>query len=261
MIFDVLFSGCAKRYPVRGMVVRTDTNAATALISHGDIGRYMPAMTMPFRVRKPGELAGLSPGAQVEFELVVRRSGSHIERLRRIGPDTTGVALPANPDEVAIGAKMPDFELTDQLGRAVRLSDFRGKVVAVDFIYTRCPLPDVCPRLSAQFKRLHTRFGAQIALLSITIDPQYDTPEVLLRYAKVWAAQGDDWRFLTGPDADIERVGRRFGMNFWPEEGLIAHTSETSVISRDGSLSTRINGPGFAATQLGDLIAHELESK
>ena len=76
-----------------------------------------------------------------------------------------------------------------------------------------------------------------------------------------WAAQGDAWRFLTGPDQEIERVARRFGMNYWPEEGLIAHTSETSVIARDGSLAARINGSGFAATQLGDLIAHELERK
>ena len=80
----VLFTiGCAKRFPVRGMVVGTDASAGTALISHGDIRRYMPAMTMPFRVRKPAELAGLSPGAQVEFDLVIRRSGSHIGRSSR----------------------------------------------------------------------------------------------------------------------------------------------------------------------------------
>jgi protein SCO1/2 len=245
------------------MVVRTDPAAGTAVISHRDIGSYMPAMTMPFRVRKPAELEGLYPGTQVQFELVVGRSASHIERLRRIGTATADVVLPPNPEEVAIGAMMPDFVLTDQLGRVVRLSEFRGRVVAVDFIYTRCPLPDVCPLLSAHFKRLQTRFraqmGADLALLSITIDPQYDTPEVLLRYAKTWAAQGDSWRFLTGPDREIEHVARRFGMNYWPEEGLIAHTSETGVIARDGSLAARVNGSGFAATQLGDLIAHELE--
>src|SRR5207247_989594 len=118
------------------------------------------------------------------------------------------ILLPPNPDQVAIGASMPDFVLTDQLHRRVRLSDFRGKVVAVDFIYTRCPLPDVCPRLSANFARLQRRFGekigAELALLSITIDPQYDTPDVLLRYAKIWNAGPEGWRFLTGPDREIE---------------------------------------------------------
>jgi protein SCO1/2 len=134
--------------------------------------------------------------------------------------------------------------------------------VAVDFIYTRCPLPDVCPLLSAHFKRLQTRFrgqlGSDLELLSITIDPQYDTPEVLRVYARIWAAPGDSWRFLTGPDKEIEHVARRFAMNYWPEEGLIAHTSETGVIARDGTLAARINGSGFAASQLGDLIANEL---
>ena len=245
------------------MILRTDPKTQIALISHRDIGKYMPAMTMPFRVRTPAELEGLFPGAQVEFELVVGKSASHIERLRRIGNSAAGeFIMPPNPDLVAVGAPMPDFALTDQMGRTVRLSDFRGRVVAVDFIYTRCPLPDVCPLLSAQFKRLQTRFcaqlGSDLALLSITIDPQHDTPEVLRVYAKVWAAQEDSWRFLTGPDGEIERVARRFAMNYWPEEGLIVHTSETGVIARDGTLVARIEGSGFAASQLGDLIANEL---
>jgi len=105
---------------------------------------------------------------------------------------------------------MPDFTLTDQLNRPVRLSDFQGKVVAVDFIYTRCPLPDVCPRLSANFARLQTRFreriGRELVLLSITIDPQYDTPGELLKYAKIWNAEEQGWRFLTGADGEIEIV-------------------------------------------------------
>ena len=248
------------------MVVRVDTRERTVLVSHGDIARYMPAMVMPFRVRKAADLAGLHPGAQVEFELVVGKSASHIERLRRTGPASTGVVedrgdrivLPPNPEQVAIGAVMPDFVLTDQLGRAVRLSDFRGKVVAVDFIYTRCPLPDVCPRLSANFARLQSRFRDKIALLSITIDPQYDTAQILLGYAKIWGA-AEGWRFLTGPGPEIERVARRFGMTYWPEDGLITHMSETGVISRDGRLVARISGTSYPAGQLGDLIARELE--
>ena len=158
---------------------------------------------------------------------------------------------------------MPDFTLIDQNRQGVRLSDFRGKVVAVDFIYTRCPLPDVCPRLSANFARLQSRFrprmGSDLMLLSITIDPQYDTSEVLLRYATIWNAAARGWRFLTGPDKEIEIVARRFGMNYWPEEGLITHTSETGVIARDGRLAARVDGSSFAASQLGDLIERELE--
>jgi protein SCO1/2 len=253
------------------MVLQVDAPARTLLISHGDIADYMPAMTMPFPAPRRADLAQLYPGAQVEFDLVVRKSASHIDHVRRIGGASViedrgdRIVLPPNRDLVAVGSIMPDFALIDQLGRPVRLSDFRGKVVVVDFIYTRCPLPDVCPRLSANFARLQNRFRDRLErdlqLLSITIDPQYDTPQVLMGYAKIWNARPPAWRFLTGADSDVGIVARRFGMNYWPEEGLITHTSETGVIARDGRLAARVNGSTFLAGQLGDLIARELEGK
>jgi protein SCO1/2 len=265
----LLLTACAKHFPVHGMVLTVNASDQTVTISHRDIPHYMPAMSMPFHVRKPAELAGLHPGAQIEFQLVARKSGSYIQRLRRIGGSAViedqgdRIVLPANPDRVLIGSPMPDFTLTDQSSHPVRLSDFRGRVVAVDFIYTRCPLPDVCPRLSANFARLQSRFrekmGHDLILLSITIDPQYDTPQVLLRYAKIWNAGLDAWRFLTGPDAEIEVVAHRFGMNYWPEEGLITHTSQTGVIARDGKLAAQVDGSSFTPSQLGDLIQRELE--
>ena len=251
------------------MVTGINPSEQIVTISHRDIPRYMPAMSMAFHVRNPADLAVLHAGAQVEFELVARKSGSYIQHLRRIGGDAViedqgdRIVLPPNPDKVSIGASMPDFTLTDQSGRPVQLSDFRGRVVAVDFIYTRCPLPDVCPRLSANFGRLQNRFrekmGKELMLLSITIDPQYDTPQVLQGYAKIWNAQLDAWRFLTGQDSAIEVVARRFGMNYWPEEGLITHTSQTGVIGREGKLAAQIDGSSFTPSQLGDLIQRELE--
>jgi protein SCO1/2 len=268
-LVSLLLTSCARHYPVRGLVVAVNAPDRTVIVSHRDIPRYMPAMSMPFRVRKPAELAGLYPGAQIEFELVARKSGSYIDRVKRIGANAVvedqgdRFALPPNTDQIAIGATMPDFTLTDQLQHPVRLSDFRGKVIAVDFIYTRCPLPDVCPRLSANFARLQSRFRDKmpkdLILLSITIDPRYDTSDVLLGYANIWKARPEAWRFLTGPDPEIEIVARRFGMNYWPEEGLITHTSQTGVIGRDGKLAARVDGSSFAPVQLGDLIERELE--
>ena len=265
---SLLPCACARRYAGRGMILAADPAAHTTLVSHRDIPHYMPAMTMRFHVRRGENLAAFDPGAQVEFRLVVRKSGAYIRDLRRVGGGSViedqgdRIALPPNPEKVAIGGAMPDFGLIDQFNRPVRLSDLRGQVVAVDFIYTRCPLPDVCPRLSANFARLQARFrermGRDLALLSITIDPRYDTPQVLERYGRIWNT-GAGWRLLTGPDAEIEAVAHRFGMDYWPEEGVITHTSETGVISRDGKLAARVDGSSFTPAQLGDLIQRELE--
>src|ERR1051325_11148565 len=115
----LLLTACARHIPVRGMVVGVTAAEQTVIVSHRDIPHYMPAMSMPFHVRKPAELAGLYPGAQIEFQLVARKSGSYVERLRRIGPveviEDQGdrITLPPNRDQVSIGATMPDFTLTD----------------------------------------------------------------------------------------------------------------------------------------------------
>src|SRR6267142_2647318 len=111
----LLTPACAKHFSVRGMVLSVNAADHTVIVSHRDIPRYMPAMSMPFRVRKPAELTGLYPGAQIEFDLVTRKSGSHIERLRRVGSSSViedqgdRITLPPNPDRIAIGETMPDF--------------------------------------------------------------------------------------------------------------------------------------------------------
>ena len=153
---------------------------------------------------------------------------------------------------------MPDFTLTDQAGRAVRLSGFQGQLVAVDFIYTRCPLPDVCPRLSANFARLQKRYAGRMVLLSITLDPRHDTPEVLAEYAGRWRADSHTWLFLTGSEDDIRKVAGHFGVVYWPEEGAITHTSSTAIIDRAGKLAALVEGTSFSSQQLIDLVGTEL---
>jgi len=131
-------------------------------------------------------------------------------------------------------------------------------VVAITFIYTRCPLPDYCFRLSNNFRRLQKRFdkrlGRDLVLLSVTFDPANDTPAVLARYAEVFKADGDGWRFLTGPPPDVQRVCAMFGMNFWPDEGTLTHSLHTVIVGRSGQLVTNIEGNQFTADQLGDLV-------
>ena len=239
----VFLSGCAHRYRVDGLVVSVDPAARTAVVSHREIKGYMPAMSMPFRFDK---LDGLAPGMHIEFELRSGKAG----RVKTLNQDLGEVRLPA--PAVKIGVSVPDFELTDHLNRSTRLSDFRGRVIVIDFIYTRCPLPEVCPRLSANFARLQKRFaGKGVTLLSITVDPQFDTPEVLADYARRWSANPQQWRFLTG---DIRPAAAMFGLLFWAEDYAITHSNSTAVIGRNGRLTALVEGAGYTAEQLGDIV-------
>jgi protein SCO1/2 len=158
---------------------------------------------------------------------------------------------------------VPDFQLINQSALPIRLSELAGRIVAVNFIYTRCPLPEVCPRLAANFahlqKRFRQRMGKDLVLVSITLDSQYDNATVLADYAKRWGA-GQGWQFLTGDSAEIQRVASEFGLVYWPEDGLLTHTSQTGIIDRDGRLAALIEGSSYEEDQLGDLIAQQLEA-
>lgn len=248
-------TSCTKHYRAEGVVVRVDTVRQSVTISHRAIPGYMEPMVMPFAVRKPGELLGLQPGARVTFRLDVSHQRTQVSRIR---PESTGiddVPVQARQNKIAIGAAVPDFALTNQRNETVKLSDFRGRPVVIDFIYTRCPLPDVCPRLSANMARLQKRFAGRVSLLSITIDPEFDTPAVLTEYARRWHADPKNWLFLTGTPEQIRAVAGNFGLVYWVEEGLITHTAATAVIDGEGTLKALLEGASFTSQQLLDLVS------
>jgi len=153
---------------------------------------------------------------------------------------------------------VPDFSLIDQRRQTVALSQFAGKVVVITFIYTRCPLPDFCFRMSNNFGELQKRFADRLdhdlVLLSITFDPQHDTPEILAQYGLTWHVDGSGWRLLTGPQTEIEKICHQFDMNFWPDEGVMTHSLHTVVIDPYGRLSANLEGNEFTAAQLGDYV-------
>ena len=213
---------------------------------------------MPFIARDPRELAGLVPGSRITFHLEVSPKATRISHIRR---ESTGIEDVPTPtlSKLSIGDPVPAFTLTDQTNHAIKLTDFRGSPVVLDFIYTRCPLPDVCPRLSANMARLQKRFGARVQLLSITLDPQFDTTEVLAAYAGRWQADPVNWRFLTGSEEQIRAVASHFGLVFWPEEGLITHTAVTAIIDAQGRLAALLEGSRFTSQQLLDLTTTTLE--
>jgi protein SCO1/2 len=248
----------AKSFPVDGIVVALDPAGRTMLVSHRPIGKYMGAMMMPFRVEDPRELQGLYPGARIQFDLVVGKDQSIARNVRKSGGGDA--QIPAPREKLAIGDALPEFQLTDQEGRTLRAADLRGKVLAIDFLYTRCPLPDVCPRLAANFAALQRRFpqalGKDLMLLSVTVDPDFDTPAVLAEYARRWAADYRGWRFLTG---DVAQLAAKLGEVYWSDEGSIGHNSTTSIIGRDGRLAAVVDGSNWRIDQVEHLIARELQ--
>lgn len=263
----------AQRFPVNAVILSIDKAHRTFLASSSEIPGYMKAMVMPFQVRDAKALDGLKPSMFVDFTLAVDKDRSWVENLRVHEYQSVEqepmlarrLQLLANLDRknplappIAIGDAVPDFTLTDQAGSRVRLSLLAGKVVGITFIYTSCPLPDYCFRLSNNFgrlqKRFATRMGRDLVLLSISFDPAHDTPAVLAKYAGIWKADANSWHFLTGTLPDVKQVCHRFGLNFWPDEASLTHSLHTVVVDRQGKLAANFEGNQFTAEQLGDFV-------
>ena len=265
----------ADRYPMRGMVMKVSPSRHSFIVSHDSVPKLMDAMTMAFDVAEPKELEGVEPGTTVAFTLVVdaagaRAEGIRIERYQASEQDPLTAqrlallnrmtrAQTDAPAPVKTGDAVPDFTLIDQARRTITLSAFRGKVVAVNFIYTSCALPQFCFRIANHFGVMERRFAAEVGrdliLLTVTFDPVRDTPEALAEYASQWTATPGTWHFLTGPVPDVKRVCDLFGVDFFPDEGLMNHSSHTAVLDRSGHLVANIEGNAYTAEQLGDLIA------
>jgi protein SCO1/2 len=253
-------SACATHHQARGLVLRVDHDARTVTVSHDAVPGYMDAMVMPFELRQSSEMTDLVPGDRIAFRIASRKGQTRIDRLQLLSAALPGGRAVANGATAAVpvGDVVPDFTLTSHHGGPVSLSSLRGKVVAVAFIYTRCPLPDYCPRLMTNFRAVQQRFAGRlnrdVVLLTITFDPQYDTSDTLRQYARRYGADEEGWHFLTGTKGDVLRVCELFGVEFWPEEGLITHTLRTAVVDRDGRLAATLEGKDYSGSQLGDLL-------
>jgi protein SCO1 len=274
LLFGANPSWSVQQYSVSGLVLSVDRSRQTMMVSCNTIPGYMDAMVMPFEVRDGKMLDGLEPGITVEFRLVVEQNSSYAEdiRVRKFesaeqDPFTAHhlktlqtLVLPksAITGPLSVGQTVPDFKLIDQNRQAISLGQFAGKVVAINFIYTRCALPQFCYRLSNNFallqKRFTDRMGRDLVLLTVSFDPVHDQPEVLSAAAKTWKADSRTWHFLTGPVADVKRLCAGFGVDAWTDEGLMTHSLHTVVVNRQGKLAANLEGNQFTAQQLGDLV-------
>jgi protein SCO1/2 len=246
-----------KRYPLTGEIVKADPERNTLIVAHDEIKGFMMAMTMEFKVAR-GDLAIAKPGQHIRAELVQRDDGFYLEK---IWPDdaATQRALDAAAKALAqdttmrgkeayreVGETLPEFTLLDQEGRAVAGSRFRGKQIVLNFIFTRCPIATMCPAATermAALQKAAKEAGAQdFELVSISLDPEYDTPGILKDYAQARGLDTTNWSFLTGPDAAVRHLLAQLGVIREFEGATIKHTLATVLINEQGKISYRVDG-------------------
>jgi protein SCO1/2 len=263
---SVGFSACATGYQTRGLVLRVDPASSTMTVSHDAIVGYMDAMVMPLAVRDPRQLKGVNPGDVVSFRLRPRRDGTVVDRIKHLSASAADSGLTMTPSVASlarIGDTVPDFSLIDQHGSTVALAALRGSVIAVTFIYSRCPLPDYCPLVVANLAQVRDRYrnrlGRDLVLMTVSFDPKYDTPDVLRAYAARYGGNIPGWHFLSGSPEAIAAVCASFGIEYWPDQGLITHTLQTAVVDREGRLAASVEGRGFTARQIADLVGSVLD--
>ena len=238
--------GDERRFDLKGKVVAVERDKHLVTISHQDVKDFMPAMTMPFTLPDEASLGFIAVGDEITATLVVDGARSWLENvaITRQSADTSGTT---GVPEAKEGDEVPSYTLVNQDGKDVRLGDFRGKALLLTFVYTRCPLPEYCNLMSTNFaavdKALEKQADvyARTHLLSITIDPEYDTPKVLRSYGAAFTERYEKetfahWDFATGTKDQIKGVAQFFGLRYFQGSDQIVHGLRTVIISPDGKV-------------------------
>ena len=243
----------SQQYPVRGIVVSIDPSNGEVLLKHDAIPGLMPAMTMSYRLENPSILSELHPGDLITATLLADHDAAGPTNLRLTNIVVIAQARPDYRPDVnyhvpAKGDDVPDFTLLNQSGRTIDLKQFRGKVVLMTFIYTRCPLADFCPRMSRNFATIDKTLQSDPALyknthlLSVSFDPTYDTPKVLRSYGGAYTGNYvketfQHWDFAAPSVAELPKMEQFFDVGVTPaKNGTLQHSLSTVVIGKDGKI-------------------------
>ena len=239
-----------QRYPIKGTVVNVDKRGSTVTISHEEIPGYMEAMAMPFKLKDERLLSDMAEGDRVQATLVVAGLKSWLEDLvvTRETVDSSDIRSPQAQAEPKPGDEIPDFNLINQDGKRISLHQYRGRAVVLTFIYTRCPLPDYCPLMTDNFSEIEKILKSDESLyqhthlLSISVDPAYDTPKILREYATRHSADTTQWEFATGNKEEVKQIATYFGMQYWRDQDQVVHSLRTAIIGADGKLVKLYHG-------------------
>jgi protein SCO1/2 len=236
-----------KRFELKGKVVAVEPDKHLVTVAHEEIKNYMPGMTMPFMLPDEATLGYLASGDEINATLVVDNSQSWLENVV-ITRQSTDTSPTTGIPEAKEGDEVPDFTMVNQDGKDIRLHNFNGKALLLTFIYTRCPLPEYCNLMSTNFADVDRALEkqpdvyAKTHLLSITIDPEYDTPKVLRSYGAAHTERYENetfahWDFATGTKDQIKGVAQFFGLRYFQGNDQIVHGLRTVIVSPEGKVT------------------------
>lgn len=253
-------------YPLTGEIIDIVPERGVLVVRHDEIPNYMPAMTMEFTV-SPGDLANAKVGQLIRARLIPTED---TYRLEQIWPndkmsqgiiDQTGRILVEDTSIRGsrafreVGENLPSFALYDQNGDVLQVDRLRGQKLVINFIYTRCPVPNMCPAATQRMIQLQAAAREaeveDVRLISITLDPEYDTPGVLRQYAESYQIDTSNYSFLTGPKQAVIHLMEQFGILVDEEKGLSAHTLGTVVVDGSGTIRHRVFGSNW---MVGDFL-------
>lgn len=248
-----------KRYDLRGKVISVDKAAKRAKIDHEEIPGFMERMTMDFPIKEDWVWNDLIPGVEIRAELVVDSSAKDpywLEKIGIIAAPNPNLALPEPTEPEQIGKDVPEISLTDQNGQKISFKNYRGKTLALTFIYRECPLPEFCIKMSRFFSDAANQIAGnaelkdKVRLLSVSFDPERDTPEKLKQYGLGYLGTdgGDDltvWNLAVGDDKEVRKLADFFGLKYEVNEqnkAEINHNLVTAIISPEGKVVKLLPG-------------------
>jgi protein SCO1 len=262
----VVGNASTKSYPVTGVVEKIAPDHHTATIHNQNIPGYMDEMTMDFPVQNTNELNGVSPGDKITFTLIVAKNDDWIENVRRTGqtaPVNTNAiqTMSAIVRELKTKNSLPDGVLTAEDGRDVHFTDFRGQALAFTFFYTRCPLPDYCPRMNQNFAAARDLISSTPGaptnweFLSISFDPQGDTPEVLTTFGGFYRhGNPSHWLFAAAPTNTLASLAPALDLMVAHQGDSISHNLRTVVLDPRGRIYCQFDGNQWTPQELADAL-------
>jgi protein SCO1 len=242
-----------REYPLQGQVIAVAADKQQATITHEEIKGFMPAMTMPYKVRETKQLEGVAPGDLVNAKLIVLSNDAYITEVKKVGnaplpkapADAPAPSASSGFELLKPGEAVPDGSFVDQTGTSRTFGAFKGSPVVVTFIYTKCPIATFCPLMDQHFASIQRKlkdsggFKSKVQLVSVSFDPIVDTPAVLREHAKKVGADTKTWTFLTGDRDEIDRFASRFGVQIArapQDQRDITHNLRTAIVDADGKL-------------------------